>query len=334
MAEKKRPGQKFTMLSVDEILGVNNEESAIDLKINEIVPFKDHPFRVTDDEKMEELVKSIRMNGILTPVLVRPTSDGKYEMISGHRRMHAATLAGLEAIPAFIRELSDDDATIIMVDANLQREELLPSEKAFAYKMKYDAMRRQGERNDLKNSSRNERNNRNDTSIPNGRKSVGRLTSSQNETKLRADIALAEQVGESRAQLQRYLRLTELIPQILELVDLKQMPLMTGVEISFISKDIQKYLCEYIHENGMVKSYQISALRKYLESQETISQAAMIRLLNDHLPGKTPTQKITFTEKKLRKYFSPIYSTSDMEKIMVQLLEKWKAEQDGDADGV
>ena len=112
------------------------------------------------------------------------------------------------------------------------------------------------------------------------------------------------------------------------------MPLMTGVEISFISKEIQKYLYEYIRENGMVKSYQVTALRKYLENEDTISQAAMIRLLNDNLPGKTPTPKITFTEKRLRKYFSPIYSTSDMEKIMVQLLEKWKAEQDGDADGV
>ena len=140
MAEKKRPGQKIKMVSVDEILGINNEESAIDLKICDIVPFRNHPFRVTDDEKMEELVKSIRLNGILTPVLVRPAADGMYEMISGHRRMHAALLAGMEVIPAFIRELSDDDATIVMVDANLQREELLPSEKAFAYKMKYDAM--------------------------------------------------------------------------------------------------------------------------------------------------------------------------------------------------
>ncbi len=323
MAEKKRPGQKFKMLSVDEILGVNNEESAIDLKISEIVPFKDHPFRVTDDEKMEELVKSIRMNGILTPVLVRPTSDGKYEMISGHRRMHAATLAGLEMIPAFIRELSDDDATIIMVDANLQREELLPSEKAFAYKMKYDAVKRKAGRPSK------------DGKMTTGRNlSTAEKNVSQNGTNFRSDEMLAEQVGESKNQLHRYMRLTELIPEILNYVDVKQMPLMTGVEISFISKEIQKYLYEYIRENGMVKSYQVTALRKYLENEDTISQATMIRLLNDNLPGKTPTPKITFTEKRLRKYFSPIYSTSDMEKIMVQLLEKWKAEQDGDADGV
>ena len=137
-----------------------------------------------------------------------------------------------------------------------------------------------------------------------------------------------------RIRYYRYIRLTDLIPALLDLVDGKSMPLMTGVEISFISKEIQKYLYEYIRENGMVKSYQVTALRKYLENEDTISQAAMIRLLNDNLPGKTPTPKITFTEKRLRKYFSPIYSTSDMEKIMVQLLEKWKAEQDGDADGV
>lgn len=308
MAEKKRPGQKFKMLSVDEILGVNNEESAIDLKISEIIPFKNHPFRVTDDEKMEELVKSIRMNGILTPVLVRPISDGKYEMISGHRRMHAATLAGLEAIPAFIRELSDDDATIIMVDANLQREELLPSEKAFAYKMKLEAIKHQG-----KNT---------------------RETSAHNGRKLEAAEVIGDQVGESRMQVHRFIRLTELIPEILELADRKTIPLVTAVDISFLDQTIQKYLYEYIRENGMVKSYQVTALRKYLENEETISQAAMISLLNDNLPGKTPTPKITFTEKRLRKYFSPIYSTSDMEKIMVQLLEKWKAEQDGDADGV
>ena len=152
----------------------------------------------------------------------------------------------------------------MMVDANLQREELLPSEKAFAYKMRYDAMRHQGERTDLK-------------------------ASSQNGTRSRSDIELAEQVGESRNQLQRYMRLTLLIPEMLELVDLKRMPMVTAVDISFIDERTQKYLYEYISENGMVKSYQVTALRKCLEDEGEITQAAMIRLLNDNLPGKTPT---------------------------------------------
>lgn len=322
MREKKRPGQKINMISVDELLGVNNEESAIDIKIDEIIPFQNHPFKVLDDDKMGELVNSIRLNGILTPVIIRPVGDNRYEMISGHRRIHAAKIVGLDAVPAFIRELSDDDATIMMVDANLQREELLPSEKAFAYKMRYDAMRHQGERTDLKASSQN------------GTRPGKGNTSSQNGTRFRSDIELAEQVGESRNQLQRYMRLTELIPEMLELVDLKRMPMVTAVDISFIDNQTQKYLYEYISENGMVKSYQVTALRKYLDDEGEITQAAMIKLLNDNVPGKTQTARVTITEKKLRKYFSPVYSNADMEKIIFRLLEQWKAEQDGGADGI
>ena len=321
MAEKKRPGQKIKLISVDELLGVNNEESAIDIKVDEIIPFQNHPFKVKDDESMEELVRSIRLNGILTPVIIRPVEGNMYEMISGHRRLHAAKVLGLDAIPAFIRDLSDDDATIIMVDTNLQREEILPSEKAFAYKMKYDAVRRKAGR-----PGKGEKN------ITNRNLTAAEKNSSQNETNFRSDVEVAEQMGESRAQLQRYMRLVNLIPELLELVDAKTLPLMTGVDISFIEVKVQKYLYEYISENGMVKSYQVLALRKYIDSEGDITQAAMIRLLNDSIPGKTSTVKVTFSEKKLRKYFPPIYSASDMEKIMVRLLEQWKAEQDGGAD--
>lgn len=321
MAEKKRPGQKIKLISVDELLGVNNEESAIDIKVDEIIPFQNHPFKVKDDESMEELVRSIRLNGILTPVIIRPVEGNMYEMISGHRRLHAAKVLGLDAIPALIRDLSDDDATIIMVDTNLQREEILPSEKAFAYKMKYDAVRRKAGR-----PGKGEKN------ITNRNLTAAEKNSSQNETNFRSDVEVAEQMGESRAQLQRYMRLVNLIPELLELVDAKTLPLMTGVDISFIEVKVQKYLYEYISENGMVKSYQVLALRKYIDSEGDITQAEMIRLLNDSIPGKTSTVKVTFSEKKLRKYFPPIYSASDMEKIMVRLLEQWKAEQDGGAD--
>ncbi len=152
MKQTKRPGQQLKGLSVQELLGVANEESAMDIEIRLIQPFKNHPFRVVDDDKMQDLVESIKTNGVLSPVLLREAEHGHYEMISGHRRMHAAKLAGLDAIPAIIREMSDDEATIIMVDANIQREELLPSEKAFAYKMKMDAMRRTAGRPSKENS--------------------------------------------------------------------------------------------------------------------------------------------------------------------------------------
>lgn len=337
MAEKKRPGQKIKLISVDELLGVNNEESAIDIRIDQIDAFQNHPFKVLDDERMDELVNSIRLNGILTPVIIRPAGDNHYEMLSGHRRMHAAQILGLEVVPAIIRELSDEEATIIMVDANLQREELLPSEKAFAYKMRLDAMKRKAGRPGKDGKMVTGRNLpmcEKGNASQNGTNYEGRKNVSQNGTNFRSDQALAEQVGESKNQIHRYIRLTELIPELLELVDVKRLPLMTAVDISYIDAEVQKYLYEYICDNCMVKSYQVTALRRFLEEEGTISQAAMIRLLNDNLPGKTPTVKVTFTEKKLRKYFSPIYSAADMEKIMVRLLEQWKAEQEGGADGI
>ena len=183
MSDENRPGEKIKLASLDELLGVVNEESAMEIEINKIHAFKNHPFKVLDDEKMQDLIESVKLSGVLTPVLLRVDSNDEYEMISGHRRLHAAKMAGLNTIPAIVRELSDDDAVIAMVDANIQREELLPSEKAFAYRMKLEAMKRQGSRTDL--------------------------TLSQNETKSRSDEVLSKQVGESRAQVQRYIRLTD-----------------------------------------------------------------------------------------------------------------------------
>ena len=228
---KNRSGEKIKLASIDELLGVVNEESAMEIEISKIHPFKNHPFKVLDDEKMQDLVESVKINGVLTPVLLRMDENEDYEMVSGHRRMHAAQLAGLTTIPAIVRELSDDDAIVAMVDANIQREELLPSEKAFAYKMKLDAMKRQGSRTDL--------------------------TLCQSGTKSRTDQLLGEQVGESARSVQRYIRLTELIPELLDLVD----------------------------------------------------------------------NKITFSEKKLTKYFPDDYTAKDMEQIIESLLEKWMQEQ-------
>ena len=223
---KNRSGEKIKLASIDELLGVVNEESAMEIEISKIHPFKNHPFKVLDDEKMQDLVESVRINGVLTPVLLRMDDNEEYEMVSGHRRMHAAQLAGLTTIPAIVRELSDDDAIVAMVDANIQREELLPSEKAFAYKMKLEAMKRQGIRADL--------------------------TLSQNETKLRSDEVLSKQVGESRAQVQRFVRLTELIPELLDLVDNKKLQFTVAVDISYIDKEVQEWIYEYISDTGLI----------------------------------------------------------------------------------
>ena len=298
---KNRSGEKIKLTSIDELLGVVNEESAMEIEIDKIKSFSGHPFKVIDDEKMQDLIESISESGVLTPVLIRPDRNDGYEMNSGHRRMHAAQKAGLITIPAIVREMTDDEAVIAMVDANIQREELLPSEKAFAYKMKLEAMKRQGSRTDL--------------------------TLSQNETKLRSDEILSKQVGESRAQVQRYIRLTELIPDLLELVDKKRLNFTIAVDISYIPQDVQKWIYEYICDNGFIKPNQIAALRNYL-GQGPVTQSLMISILNSHIPVKAPARKVTLNEKKLTKYFPKNYTSEDMEKVIESLLEKWKQEQE------
>ena len=273
----------------------------MEIEIRKIHSFADHPFKVMDDEKMDELVASIRENGVLVPVLLRPDEHGGYEMVSGHRRMHASILAGFDTVPAIVREMTNDEAVIAMVDANIQREELLPSEKAFAYKMKLGAMKRQGTRSDL--------------------------TLSQNETKLRSDSELSKQVGESRAQIQRYIRLTELIPDLLEMVDSKKLNFTTAVDISYIDKQVQGWLYEYICDNGFIKPNQIAELRKFI-GQGNMTQPLMISILNSTIQVKAPSKKVTFNEKKLTKYFPAHYSSADMERVIVSLLEKWKEDQE------
>ena len=297
---KNRPGEKIKLASLDELLGVVNEESAMEIEINKIHAFKNHPFKVLDDEKMQDLIESVKLSGVLTPVLLRVDSNDEYEMISGHRRLHAAKMAGLNTIPAIVRELSDDDAVIAMVDANIQREELLPSEKAFAYRMKLEAMKRQGSRTDL--------------------------TLSQNETKSRSDEVLSKQVGESRAQVQRYIRLTELIPELLDLVDSKKLKFTVAVDISYIDKEIQEWIYEYIKDTGFIKPQQITALRNQL-NEGAVNQVGMLTIFNKCMMVKPPSRSITFSEKKLTKYFPESYSADDMERVIESLLEKWSQEQ-------
>ena len=297
---KNRPGEKIKLASLDELLGVVNEESAMEIEINKIHAFKNHPFKVLDDEKMQDLIESVKLSGVLTPVLLRVDNNDEYEMISGHRRLHAAKMAGLTTIPAIVRELSDDDAVIAMVDANIQREELLPSEKAFAYRMKLEAMKRQGSRTDL--------------------------TLSQNETKSRSDEVLSKQVGESRAQVQRYIRLTELIPELLDLVDSKKLKFTVAVDISYIDKEIQEWIYEYIKDTGFIKPQQITALRNQL-NEGAVNQVGMLTIFNKCMMVKPPSRSITFSEKKLTKYFPESYSADDMERVIESLLEKWSQGQ-------
>lgn len=303
--KSSRPGQKIKLKSVEELLGVVNEESAMEIEIDKIRPFKDHPFKVLDDDKMQDLVESIRENGILSPTLIRPVGNDLYEMVSGHRRMHAARLLGMETIPAIIREMSDDEATVMMVDSNIQREELLPSEKAFAYKMRMDALKRQGERRDLDPAS----------------------SLCQNGTRRRADNEVSDQVGESARQVQRYIRLTELTPDLLNLVDQKHMQFTVAVEVSYIDKEIQKWIYEYIRDNGPIRLNQITLLREQLQAG-AMTQTKMITLLNDSQLGKKPTGKIAFTEKKLREFFPEDYTPAQMRSVIEDLLSEWRQSLD------
>ena len=299
---KNRSGEKIKLASIDELLGVVNEESAMEIEISKIHPFKNHPFKVLDDEKMQDLVESVKINGVLTPVLLRMDENEEYEMVSGHRRMHAAQLAGLTTIPAIVRELSDDDAIVAMVDANIQREELLPSEKAFAYKMKLEAMKRQGVRTDL--------------------------TCVQNEHKSgkKSRELLGEQVGISSVQVTRYIRLTELIPELLDLVDNKKLQFTVAVDISYIDKEVQEWIYEYIRDTGFIKPKQIAALRNQL-NDGPINQIQMLSIFNNCVITKKVSRSLTFSEKKLTKYFPDDYTAKDMEQVIESLLEKWTQEQ-------
>ena len=294
-----RVAGKIKLQSVDELLGVPKIAGTQEIEIGRIHAFPHHPFKVLDDEKMNTLVESIRENGILNPVIVRPDQSGDYEMISGHRRLHAAGIIGMEKIPAIVKEMSDDEAIIQMVDANIQREEILPSERAFSFKMKMEAMSRQGQRNDL--------------------------TSGQNVPKLTSDV-IGEENGMSGRQVKRYIRLTELIPELLECTDNKKIGLVMAVDLSYLDEQVQKWVYEYFKENGFLKPVQVEALKNYPNLSD-VTQFSVISIMNDALPKKSKESKLSFSAKKLDKYFPPQYSTKERENIIIQLLEQWSADQ-------
>lgn len=294
-----RVAGKIKLQSVDELLGVPEIAGTQEIEIGRIHAFPNHPFKVLDDEKMDTLVDSIRGNGILNPVIVRPDENGNYEIISGHRRLHAARIVGLKKVPAIVKEMSDDEAIIKMVDANIQREEILPSERAFSLKMKMDAIKRQGKRSDL--------------------------TSDHNGPKL-ASVEVGQTVGISSTQVKRYIRLTELIPELLECTDNKKIGLVMAVDLSYLDEQVQKWVYEYFKENEFLKPVQVEALKNY-PNLSNVTQFSVISIMNDALPKKSKESKLSFSAKKLDKYFPPQYSTKERENIIIQLLEQWSADQ-------
>lgn len=302
--------EKIHFESVEELLGAPvTKDGTEEIRIDQIFPFENHPFKVLDDDRMQELVESIKANGVLSPVIVRPDDEGTYEMISGHRRMHAAKLAGLATVPAIVKQLTNDEAVILMVDANIQREEILPSERAFSFKMKLDAISRRGNRTDLTCGLQ-----------------VHKLEE-VNEKKARDKVG--SDVGMGGRQVQRYIRLTELCPELLQMVDDKRLGLNLAVDISYFDKDLQKWLYEYIRENGFLKPDQIAAL-KNTPNLENVTQYTMIQILNSALPEAKVSGKVTLSEKKLDKYFPPHFSAVQREKVIIGLLEEWQSRKDGE----
>ena len=317
--------EKIHFESVDQLLGAPTiKDGTEEIRIDKIHAFKDHPFKVIDDEKMEELVESIRNNGVLSPVLVRPDHDGGYEMISGHRRMHAAKLAGLDTIPALVKELSDDESVIAMVDSNVQREEVLPSERARALKMKFDVIKRQGARNDISSCTEC-------TKLEDGSSCTECTKSQEHSTLTENERRSANEAGElfglKARQVHKYIRLTKLIPELMEMVDEKSISVNIGYEVSAFDNDVQRWVFEYRRDNGFLKMEQIEALKSQ-RNLENLTQDMVIRIMNDALPEPKVSGKVVLPEKRLNKFFPSHMSSKERTDIIIELLTKWKQEQE------
>ena len=323
--------EKIHFATVDELLGAPVEkEGTVEIRVDQIFPFENHPFKVVDDDKMDELVESIKANGVMSPIIVRPDDEGTYEMISGHRRLHASQRAGLTTIPAIIKELTDDEATILMVDANIQRDEILPSERAYSLKMKMDAMKRQGYRSDLTPRLQGEKNiNKNMDDIEKD-ENTSRLQGEKyksinsNRESWTSEI-VGKDLGLKGRTVQRYLRLTELDSGLLDLVDKKRLGVNIAETISFFDKDVQKWICQYIHDNGFIRQEQVNALKEY-KNLENLTQKSIIAIMNSALPQKKESGKVVLSERVLAKYFPPHFTAKEKENVIIGLLEKWVAE--------
>lgn len=272
-------------------------EKVVELPLSELHPFKNHPFKVKDDESMMETADSIRQRGVLVPAIARPRPEGGYELIAGHRRHRACELAERSTMPVIVRNLDDDAATIIMVDSNLQRESLLPSERAFAYKMKLEAIKHQGARTDL--------------------------TSVQVEQKLSARDKVAHDAGErSGVQVTRYIRLTELIPPLLDMVDEKKIAFNPAYELSFLTKEEQAQLVETMDYEQATPSLSQAQRMKKLSQEGKLTEDSMLAIMSEE--KKSDLDKVTFTSDTLRKYFPKSYTPKRMEETIIKLLEQWQ----------
>ena len=309
----KSSAKKIELASVDDLF--STEEGRQDAKLekiqeiplSELHPFKNHPFKVKDDEAMMETADSIKQYGVLVPAIARPDPEGGYELVAGHRRHRASELAEKETMPVIVRDLDDDAATIIMVDSNLQRESLLPSERAFAYKMKLEAMKHQGDRVDL-------------TCSQVGNKLEGKKSSE----------ILAEQVGQSKNQIFRYIRLTELIPELIDMVDEKKIALNPAYELSFLKKEEQVDLLDAIDSEQATPSLsQAQRLKKY--SQEGHLTLDMMRVIMGE-EKKSDLDRVTFTSDTLRKYFPKSYTPQRMQETIIKLLEQWQKKRQRDQE--
>ena len=289
------------LFKTDEERQADAQERVQSLPLDKMEPFPNHPFKVIDDDKMLETVESIQERGVLVPILVRPKNDGNFEIVSGHRRHHASQLAGLTEIPAIVREMDDDTAILLMVDSNLQREELLPSEKAFAYKMKLDAMKRQGQRTDL-------------TSAQIGRKFDGKESRE----------LLAEQVGESRNQISRFIRLTNLVPDLLDRVDNKTMAFNAAVEVSYLTEPEQLMLCDAIEREECTPNLSQAKRLKQYSQDGKLDENVIDAIMTEEKPIE---DKLVLKGDVLAKYFPRTYTPSQKQKIIVKLLEDWHKRQ-------
>lgn len=308
----KKERSNIQLSSYDDIFGNDasagnsdavNGDTVVDIPLDELHPFRNHPFKVRDDADMEKTVESIQEFGVLQPAIVRPDRDGGYEILSGHRRQHACQIAGLQTLPCIVRDLDDDAATILMVDSNLQREEILPSERAWAFKMKLDAMKHQGER--------------------------GERTSVQIGPKLSTDI-IGEEAGISKNNVKRYIRLTNLDPELLQLVDDKLMGFNPAYELSFLNPEQQKDLLSAIDYAQAIPSLSQAQRIKKLALNGEITQEGMNIILSEE--KKQDLDRVTLKHDTLKKYFPKSYTPKQMEDTIIKLLDQWQKKRNRDME--
>lgn len=297
----KSSGRKPSLTSYDDIFSTEasrQQEQIQRLALSELHPFKDHPFRVLDDDRMMETVESVKEYGVLVPIIARPMADGGYEIVSGHRRKRACELAGMNEIPAIVRDLDDDEAVIIMVDSNLQRENILPSERAKAYQMKLEAIKHQGERRDL--------------------------TSDQVGQKLRVAVErVAENAGESKSQVQRFIRLNNLEPPLIDKVDAGKLAFTPAVELSYLKPEEQQWLDTALENTQQTPSLSQAQRMKRESKQGTLSEQGIMEIMTENKQTVPAKGSVVLPQEKLTKYFPRSYTTEQMEKVIFKLLDYW-----------